>query len=127
MTYVVPPGATSSNTRRPRFQLQVFVRSIVRSAYGCRPRSAALRIGIEATSRRRWPWKERTAPVVALAASIRKWRGPLSTTAVAPSSRASAPASKAFHHVAGQRFRPIVFHTVAVAVGGAPRSSRISQ
>ncbi len=58
---------------------------------------------------------------------MRKCRGPLSTTTVAPSSRASAPASRAFHHAGGQRFSPIVFQTVAVASGGAPRSSMISQ
>ena len=36
---------------------------------------------------------------------------------MAPSSLASAPASKAFHRAAGQRFSPIVFQTIALRVG----------
>jgi hypothetical protein len=46
---------------------------------------------------------------------------------VAPSSRASSPASNPSHHGAGQRFSPIVFQIVALASGGAPFSSMISQ
>ena len=66
-------------------------------------------------------------PGEAVTESIRKWRGPFRTTSVSPSSWARSPASKAFHHAAGQRFSPIVFQTVALASGGAPFSSMISQ
>ena len=86
-----------------------------------------MRIGIVATFRIRRPWKARTRPVAAVAESMRKWRGPLRTTNVSPSSLASAAASKAPHWAAGHLFRPIVFQTVTVAVGGAPLSSMISQ
>ena len=79
-----------------------------------------MRIGIFATRRRRCPWNERTRPGEAVTESIRKWRGPLSTTSVAPSSRARSAASNAFHQAAGHLFRPIVFQTTAVASGGAP-------
>ena len=58
-----------------------------------------------------------TGPIAALAESMRKWRGPLRTTRVSPSSRARAPALKAFHQAAGQRLWPIVFQTVAVGEG----------
>jgi hypothetical protein len=102
-------------------------RFTTRSVYGVRARSAARRIGIVATFRIRTPCHERTRPGVAVTESIRKWRGPFSTTTVAPRSRASSPASSPFHQAAGQRFSPIVFHTVAVASGSAPLSSITSQ
>ncbi len=86
-----------------------------------------MRIGIVATLRSRWPWKERTRPGEAVTESIRKWRGPFSTTSVSPSSCARSAASNAFHQAAGHLFSPIVFHTVARAFGGAPLSSMISQ
>ena len=74
------------------------------------------------------PWKLRCGPALpTVTESIRKWRGPLRTTSVSPSSLASGPASNAFHHDAGHLFRPIVFQTVTVPVGGSPLSSRISQ
>ena len=40
---------------------------------------------------------------------------------------AEVAASNAFHHDAGHLLRPIVFQTTAVASGGAPLSSMISQ
>ena len=46
---------------------------------------------------------------------------------LAPRSWASAAASKASHHAAGHSLSPIVFQTVALAWGGAPLSSMISQ
>ena len=73
------------------------------------------------------PWNERVRPGWAVTESIRKWRGPLRITALAPSSVARLPASKAFHCAAGQRFSPIVFQTVALAFGGVPFSAMISQ
>jgi hypothetical protein len=100
---------------------------MVRSVYGVRARSAVVRIGILATLRRRSPWNDRTWPTLAVTESIRKCRGPLRTTTVSPSSLARSPASKAFHHAAGQRLSPSVFQTVALASGGAPFSSMISQ
>jgi hypothetical protein len=66
-------------------------------------------------------------PALAVTESIRKWRGPFRTTAASPSSRASAPASKASHQGAGQLFSPIVFQMTAVPFGGALFSSMISQ
>jgi hypothetical protein len=89
--------------------------------------SAAVRIGIVATRRMRRPWNERTLPGWAVTESIRKWRGPFSKTSVSPRSLASSAASNDFHFAAGHLFSPIVFHTTAVAFGGAPLSSMISQ
>ena len=95
--------------------------------YGVRASSAAVRIGIVATLRISIPPKVCVRPILAVAVSMRKWRGPLRTTSPAPRSAASAAASIASHFAAGQRLRPIVFQTVTVASGIVPRSSSTSQ
>jgi hypothetical protein len=84
-------------------------------------------IGIVATLRISIPPNTCRRRIVAVAESIRKWRGPFLITSASPRSAASAPASSASHCAAGQRLRPIVFQTVTSTSGRLPLTSRISQ
>ena len=90
----------------------------MRSVYGVWARSAAVRIGIVATWRSRCPWNERAAAGSAVTESIRKWRGPFEHDDGGAElvgqrrrrrTRSTTPA--------GQWLSPIVFQTVALAVG----------